>query len=122
MIYTLKIQYTMNSMMEEGTPIEELTLELDSEIFNITYSNMMQRIEAFAETNRLSFGTLNGEILLSNFWNTLKLIEPQCITSVAFYLGDILVKDFEGTVNNVIYNINFNGPGDMIIFDYAEEE
>lgn len=109
MIYTLKITY--------GDDLT-ITHELDSDIFNITYSDMTNEIRAFAETTRLSFGTINGEILLGDFWKKIKDIAVETIHSIALEKDGIVYKAFTDTVKNIIYNINFNSPGDMIIIDY----
>lgn len=109
MIYTLKIVYGDDLVF---------THELDTDIFNITYSDMTNEIRAFAETTRLSFGTINGEILLGEFWQRIKDISVDTIHSISLEKDGVVYKTFTNTVTNIIYNINFNGPGDMIIVDY----
>lgn len=100
---------------------DEISYLLDSSKLNITFSDMLQDSKAFAELTRLSMGTIDGTIALGDLWKMLKKIKAEDIASITIFdeKGNPIhtIKD---NVVNVIYNINFNGPGDMVIFDYKE--
>jgi hypothetical protein len=113
MIYTVKIHYGDN---------KEIATQLNTDNFNITYSDMVKGVWGIAETNRLSFGTTDGSIVLTGLWRQLKNIPANEITSIDFIdENDNILQSFSNSINNIIYNINLNKPGDMIIFDYEKE-
>lgn len=113
MIYTLQVNYNET---------ENISYQVNTDIFNVTYSDMINEINGTAETNHLNIGTINGTIVLTDFWRQLRRIPLDDIQSIQFLdLNGDEIYTFTQPIVNIIYNINLNTIGDMIIFDFSKE-